>query len=432
MTTAPLCIYSVLGAEISRVEWPARLKHIHAMGFTHVLASSAAFKANTGETAVNVDAAAAGTAAPDLLLLQAAARVCADHELRLLLDVDVTCAAAGASLRAQHPEWFRAILSAADLPDPRRRPAEAGLRWRLDDARGAQAALAWWGGHLLECARTGVAGFRLVSVDAAPAAWWQALCTQVHAHDANTRMLAWTQGLRPQVLSALVGTGFDYTFCSAEWWDFRAAWLAEEYRRLAAVAAPLACAGAPLPLHPPAVHTLRAQQRAVWLAATLGAGWLMPAGFESRAEAPGRGSSQPSGPAEEGDDDVAAALVLQSDVAAANALVAAERTDANALAMLHAGVGWAAVLRAGSGAARLVVLNANLDQPTVASIPAVAGGAACAFSPWRDGGGREVSGTCTLAPGQTLRLAAVRAQTVTCHLPGPALLQALDAATCAP
>lgn len=425
-------IYSVLETGLGLDRWQARLPHIRAMGFTHLLVSPDAFTTIDLKPSDQDEANPPVIPASHLQILRSTARLCSDHDLQLLLDVDIAYVASDTSLRVEHPEWFRAILSPDDLPDPRHRPAEVGARWRLEDAHAADAALEWWTHRLLEWVGAGVAGFRLVSVDAAPASWWKALCEHVHAQAENTRMLAWTQDLKPRAVAALVGAGFDYTFCSAEWWDYRAAWLANEYRRLAAVAPPLACAGAPEPVNPHPSGAEQAHRRAIWLAATLGAGWLMPAGFEGEEHALAHGPLDVAARVTQRGDHVAPPFDLSADVAAANASIEADRFGGTASPTLHAGVGWAGLFRADAERARLLLLNADLERPNVASLPAIGGGEACAFAPWRDDSGRQISPECLLAPGQALRLEADRSLPITHRLTPPASIQRLDAAAQAP
>lgn len=430
---APPRIYSAHGSESGSARWLAKLGQIRKMGFTHVLVArdaSARGAPAKASGAANVRVANDFAAAPPSLTAEV--QICSDHGLQLLLDIDVLCADAATLLRAQHADRFRVVASSEDLPDPRHRPREAGLQWRLDDARAAQAALEWWRCHLLDYARAGVTGFRLLSVDAAPSAWWKALCVHVHALAPGTLMLAWTQGLKPPSVAALVGTGFDDTFCSAEWWDYRGSWLASECRRLAAVAPPLACAGAAVTADARRTGTLQAHRRAVWFASTLGLGWLLPDGFERGSDAAEGGLPAQHSRAKQHVDQLPAAFALVADVTAANAALIAERATAGRLPTLHAAVGWAGILRACGDQARLLLINADLERPIVARLAAIGGGAACAFAPWRDDSGHAVSADCPLAPGQVLRLHAVRSPSIVQRLAAPMLHQRLEAATHSP
>lgn len=134
----------------------------------------------------------------------------------------------------------------------------------------------------------GVAGFRCRRPASAPGQAWQALISQVHARHPDCIFLAWTPGLTPQQVRALGDCGFDATFGSAPWWDYRALWLMEEsdrLRRVAPVVQPIldTDAGAGRDPWGGSPATGRSAGRRLWAAAFFGDGILMPAGFEDIA-----------------------------------------------------------------------------------------------------------------------------------------------------
>src|SRR5690349_1000030 len=143
----------------ARIPWFERAAEL---GFSHVLAPA---------TLLDEGIAAIGTMA----------RVCREHGLGLLLDVDVAVPLpADAPIRAEHPDWFHALPDPTVLPDPRRPAAEAGVRWRLHDDAVAPEALAWWCQRLRDALQAGATGLRLLSLEAAPAAWWAHLVDGLH------------------------------------------------------------------------------------------------------------------------------------------------------------------------------------------------------------------------------------------------------------
>ncbi|MCX7512187.1 maltotransferase domain-containing protein [Frateuria hangzhouensis] len=375
------------------------LQHAAELGFSHVLAPASLL--DEGYAAI---ATLAGR--------------CREHALGLLLDVDVARALpADATIRAHHPEWFHALPDPGVLPDPRWPAAEAGVRWRFHDDAVAPEALAWWCERLHEALKAGLAGLRLLSLDAAPPGWWAHLVDGLRGRAPQVLFLGWTQGLAPAELAPLADVAFDYGFCSAEWWDFRAGWLARELRRVAEVAPPLACAAAPFgdaEARPGSgQHELaeRHHRRAAWFAAASASGWLMPAGFARDEEQ---------------------ALDVTADIRAINAWLRALGTQAREPAAIHIDDAWIGVLRRQGDKAWLALFNARLDRDTPVDFGAIGGGAASSYGEWRAPDGATAAEPVTLAPGETRVLEGTRTRPVAARVATTAQKQALAQATQAP
>jgi len=380
----------------SRTPWLARAAEL---GFSHVLAPA---------TLLDEGVDAIGTMAG----------LCREHGLGLLLDVDVARAMpADAPLRAEHPDWFHALPDTSVLPDPRRPAAEAGVRWRFHDDAVAPEALAWWCERLREALHAGVAGLRLLSLDAAPVAWWAHLVDGLRGKAPQALFLGWTQGLAPAELAGFTDVAFDYAFCSAEWWDFRAGWLGRELRRVAEVAPPLACAAAPFgdPSADLAFgerdHAEHHRRRAAWFAAACAAGWLMPAGFAR---------------------DEQQSLDLSGEVRVINDWLRDLGTRARQPAAIHTDDAWVGVLRRQGERAWLSLFNARLDADTPVDVGAVAGGAASIYGDWTAPDGAPAGEAMTLRPGEARMLEGTRTQPVATRTSAAGNKQALTAATQAP
>ncbi|MBP0533126.1 hypothetical protein J8J19_23445, partial [Mycobacterium tuberculosis] len=77
----------------------------------------------------------------------------------------------------------------------------------------------------------GIGGFRCEAPARLPAERWRTLIAGVRKETAAVRFLAWTPGMDGAAIDALAGAGFDATFSSLRWWDFRAGWMVEEHAR---------------------------------------------------------------------------------------------------------------------------------------------------------------------------------------------------------
>ncbi|MGE5650853.1 MAG: alpha-1,4-glucan--maltose-1-phosphate maltosyltransferase [Bacillota bacterium] len=217
---------------------------------------------------------------------------CARRRLRLLVDLDPGRIGADAALLERHADWFLDAGADDELPDPRRVPrrvitgvATRAIRYERPDV--LEQVVAYWRGKVQLQIAAGVAGFRCINIAQQPPALWQNLFESVRRTQEETCFLAWTPGCPPAQIDALASCGFDATFSSGAWWDFRSRWLAEEQFRLARVAPPIAFPDSP---DEPVIARLTGNEdvavrrqiylRALGLAAAAGNGILVPMGFE--------------------------------------------------------------------------------------------------------------------------------------------------------
>ncbi|WP_426399672.1 maltotransferase domain-containing protein [Ralstonia sp. R-29] len=393
---APAICY-VHPLQLGRLDrWDSVLDRIASLGFDHVLmappfAVSAGGNVFATRDHAQLHAALGGGAADaDLAALASA---CRQRGLTLLLDLVIDRVAADAPLRDDHPDWFTARAEDGNALDPRLPPSHLEVAcFRHHDPRYADAILAWWTQQLRAWAALGIGGFRCEAPARLPAERWRTLIADVRK-DTATRFLAWTPGMDAGAVEALAGAGFDATFSSLRWWDFRAGWMVEEHARLAAVAPPIATVEAPFGTRygqafGDAMVRERAYRRLLHVADTLDAGWLMPLGFERGALLPML--AERGDPSDQQWIDAHAAFDLSDAVRDVNATIRAAR-EANTIAP-HAELRMltgpdapaAALLRAdgpdlrASDAATLVVINPDLHMGvsvhTDHFLPGVAGG----------------------------------------------------------
>ncbi|CAJ0686709.1 Alpha-1,4-glucan:maltose-1-phosphate maltosyltransferase [Ralstonia mannitolilytica] len=380
--------------------WEGVLDRIASLGFDHVLMAPPFQTGAAGNVFVTRDHAQLHHAlggGPADAALATLAQACRARGLTLLLDLVIDRVATDAPLRADHPDWFASHAEDGDALDPRLPPSHLEVAcFRHDNPHCGDAILAWWTQQLRAWAALGIGGFRCEAPARLPAERWLTLMADTRAAapaDPGLRFLAWTPGMDAAAVDALAGAGFDATFSSLRWWDFRASWMVEEHARLAAVAPPIATVEAPFGTRygqafGDAMVRERAYRRIVHVADTLDAGWLMPLGFERGALLPmlaDRGD-----PSDQQWIDAHAAFDLSDAVRDVNATIRAARDagtvaphaelrmltgpDAPATAMLRAD---GPDLRAGD-AATLVVINPDLHMGVSVHadhfLPGVAGG----------------------------------------------------------
>ncbi|MFC7476638.1 maltotransferase domain-containing protein [Dankookia sp. GCM10030260] len=331
--------------------------------------------------------------------------------LALYLDIVLDRVAEGGAFEASHPDWF-ATEARSGLPDPRQTPPERGTtRARWEDPAVAEALGAWWEARLRRFAEAGLAGFRCDSPTRVPTAIWRRLTAALP----QARFLAWTAGVPAPELPALAGAGFAAVFDSLGWWDVDGAWLVEEAARLAALAPIISTVEAPFgprlaERDADAWTAERAARRHLTLAAGLGAGLLVPMGFEY-------GARRPLDPARDrpGDWDWLqrqASFDLSAALRSANAAIAARSLARAELRPLSgSGAPVVALLRAAgpdardAQAATLVLANPDLRQGasvTLATLLPGTGGAFTRFRPLAPAGAAALTPTAVvqLDPGE--------------------------------
>jgi starch synthase (maltosyl-transferring) len=121
-----------------------------------------------------------------------------------------------------------------ELPDPRFAKAARPQSF-LDshDEEALQRMQRQCSDRLVETLRAdGWAGLCLGLNGSEPPALFKAVIAAVKSALPDCKFLAWTPGVAAHRVASLAGCGFDAAFSSGAWWDFRAAWLAEEALRL--------------------------------------------------------------------------------------------------------------------------------------------------------------------------------------------------------
>lgn len=106
----------------------------------------------------------------------------------------------------------------------------------------------------------------------------QALLAALRARRSDLLITIWTPGMTPAQLAQLESLPIDGVYSSLPWWDYRDAWLLEEYERLRAVApviAPVADPREPMASGPAGEEAMRR----LAVASVIGEGLLLPSGF---------------------------------------------------------------------------------------------------------------------------------------------------------
>ncbi|MGZ3159135.1 MAG: maltotransferase domain-containing protein [Burkholderiaceae bacterium] len=309
-------------------------------------------------------------------ILSAVARRCAQKRLKLLIDLDIGSVTANSALPTMHPSWFSSRNQSSDLPDPRY-PIRHDARWifRFNEPGLTEEILTYWRHRLKEWIDIGIAGFRCIDIAKPPAFAWKHVIDNAKQTDPSLRFLGWTPGCTPQQIETLSGCGFDATFSSGAWWDYRSRWLVEEQARLNTIAPPIAFPDSPdesviaRSAGVDASQRHRLYQRALRLAAATGNGILIPMGFEF-------GLSCHDASRDFGTMRRETSIDLSDEIAQANAMIAKlrKRFYATPLRILGSADSNATVMichtvekPSSPGEALFIIANADISQTSTVS-----------------------------------------------------------------
>lgn len=302
--TFPLAIYYVCSRWMGplngepdtqkRSKWELTCARAHAMGFNVLLISPLWTGANDDGPVVPDDPdrldAQFGqnrTTAEGLALLSS---ICMRHGLVLMMDLIIDRALRGGALVLARPDWYSYFVDQKrqpDLPQLRKRYACVHAR----DNKMPPGFMSDWTQRLLAWNQAGVAGFCCDAPQNLPAHAWRNLIDAVHETNPACGFMAWTPGLTQQQLQSIARVGFEATFSSLPWWNYRDAWLVDEDIRLRNVAPVIAMVENPYGDRiadgcSSRQEALACAHRAIWTAALTGDGLLMPMGFEDGATQP--------------------------------------------------------------------------------------------------------------------------------------------------
>ncbi|CAB3786030.1 maltotransferase domain-containing protein [Pararobbsia alpina] len=278
--------------------WPAWLDRAAALGFDHVLSAPPFRPGRAGNILVSADHKQVHpvfeTERASLDVLAELAGLAHERGLTLLLDLMLEAIAADGELYHKHSHWFHPFDTAQARLDPRRAPSESEIAFaNFANPDAAGHLTEWWSALLMTLADAGIGGFRCLAPHGVPTHVWRRLAGTIRERHPDVRTLAWTPGLSRDEVASLADGGFSAVFSSLRWWDYRSAWLIEEYATLARIAPPIAFPEEPL--GPRLCHDFpggdpilveRAYRRAYDSCIALGTGILMPLGFEAGAALP--------------------------------------------------------------------------------------------------------------------------------------------------
>ncbi len=355
--------------------WPSHFALCQAMGFDTVCVAPPFLPGASGDIFITGDHEvlhpALGWTGPADAGIARMAQQASEHGLRIWLDLSIDQVAIDATIRRREHDWF-APGGCGALPTPWRAPHRLDVAYaRLQQTEIAEAMAAWWLDRLTRLVQAGVAGFRCLDPDHAPAPLWRRIITTLKQEREGCAFLAWTPGVERSALPRLEGIGFDHVCSSLAWWDGRANWLVEEMEILRRIA-PIVASPEPSFFErralrvPPGGDVAVAYRFGLRLAAAAANGLFIPMGFEYATRRPFDAALAGPEDLQRARDE--APFDLTADIASANALVdrvAACRVNGQVRQLTDAEAPVTALLRVDApdarNASRAMLVLANPD-----------------------------------------------------------------------
>ncbi len=231
-------------------DWEGRLPEIAEMGFNWVFVNPVHLPGESGSLysikdyyRLNPAFLPAGER-DQISALKRFFKAAEANGLRVMLDLVINHTAHDSVLVNEHPDWFarneQGHIRAPFAVDPTN-PGHVTVWYDLAelDYRDRPAKLelmAYWQDLIAYYLDLGCHGFRCDAAYQIPGEIWKTLIAAARKRNPKVQFFAETLGASAEAVMQLWPAKFDYFFNSAKWWDFRGAWLHEQYERFRTLA----------------------------------------------------------------------------------------------------------------------------------------------------------------------------------------------------
>jgi starch synthase (maltosyl-transferring) len=155
--------------------------------------------------------------------------------LRVMLDMVINHTAIDSVLVHEHPDWYRkkpdGSIKHPGVFEKGKLVKVWGDLAEIDNEESPDRENLW--NYWLNVARfylqMGVTGFRCDAAYQIPVELWEYMISALKSTDRSVIFCAETLGCPFEDVIALGNAGFDYTFNSSKWWDFKADWCMPQY-----------------------------------------------------------------------------------------------------------------------------------------------------------------------------------------------------------
>jgi len=154
--------------------------------------------------------------------------------MRMMIDLVINHCAVDADLIKKHPEWFQWKKN-GKIDHPFARENKKKVVWgdlaKFDhkNTRDKEGLYKFFISIVEFLIDLGFHGFRCDAAYQLPRSLWERLIKETKVRHPDTLFFAETLGCTPDQTRRTASAGFDYIFNSSKWWDYKGAWLLEQY-----------------------------------------------------------------------------------------------------------------------------------------------------------------------------------------------------------
>lgn len=291
----PVLIYNLFPRLVGAMsKWTPHIARAHDLGFTWLYINPISYAGFSGSLYSVKDYYKVnplfldGSAQSEEAQVRAMVKEAHGYGLKVMFDLVINHTAIDSVLVEQHPDWYLRKSDGA-IKNPQVWEGDKlvctwGDLAEIDNRHSSDRDNLWlyWDELIAWMQALGVDGFRCDAAYQVPIDLWHYLLPRAKQRDTHTTFFAETLGCEIADIVALAGVGFDYTFNSSKWWDFKEPWCLEQYAKSAPYVPSVAFAES----HdtPRLAHELHGNIAAIKLryifSALFSSAVMMPIGFE--------------------------------------------------------------------------------------------------------------------------------------------------------
>lgn len=157
--------------------------------------------------------------------------------LKVMFDLVINHTAIDAGLIEQHPEWYkrgpRGAIKNPQVWEGDKLVCTWGDLAEIDNENSADKLGLWnyWLELIKYFIKLGVDGFRCDAAYQVPVDLWTFLISAAKKESKNLKFFAETLGCEIADVIKLANAGFDYTFNSSKWWNYKDEWCITQYEK---------------------------------------------------------------------------------------------------------------------------------------------------------------------------------------------------------